>query len=185
VGSSSIYVTGNTGIDAVLHVCRELAAGRLTGRRPWPELDAQRKLIAVTAHRRESFGEGFERICTALARLAGRPDVQIYPVHRNPNVLKPVTERLSSVPNLLLIEPLDYVPFVDLTCRAWIIVTDSGGIQEEGTSLGKPILVRRDKTERPEAVETGTVKLVGTAVERVVGEASRRLLKDPEEYPHM
>lgn len=184
VDPASIHVTGNTGIDAVLHVCNELGAGRLHGR-DWPELDPSRKLIVVTAHRRESFGEGFERICSALARLAARPDVQIvYPVHRNPNVLEPVTERLAGRPNVLLLEPLDYISFVDLMRRAWILLTDSGGIQEEGPSLGKPVLVMREKTERPEAVEAGTVKLVGTAEERIVAEAVR-LLDDPVEYARM
>jgi UDP-N-acetylglucosamine 2-epimerase (non-hydrolysing) len=184
VAPDSIYVTGNTGIDAVLHVRDELHAGRLRGR-DWPELDPSRKLIVVTAHRRESFGDGFERICAALARLAARPDVQIvYPVHRNPNVLEPVTERLGGLPNVLLLEPLDYVSFVDLMSRAAILLTDSGGIQEEGPSLGKPILVMREKTERPEAVEAGTVKLVGTSEDRMVAEAAR-LLDDPVEYARM
>jgi UDP-N-acetylglucosamine 2-epimerase (non-hydrolysing) len=184
VPAESVHVTGNTGIDAVLHVCRELAAGRLRGR-DWPELDSSRKAIVVTAHRRESFGEGFERIIAALGRLAERPDVQIvYPVHRNPNVLGPVTSGLSHLPNVLLTEPLDYVSFVDLMRRAHILLTDSGGIQEEGPSLGKPVLVMRDKTERPEAVEAGTVKLVGTDVERIVGETVR-LLDDEEEHARM
>jgi UDP-N-acetylglucosamine 2-epimerase (non-hydrolysing) len=184
VDAASIRVTGNTGIDAVLHVCGELAAGRLRGRE-WPELDPSRKLVVVTAHRRESFGEGFERICAALARLAARADVQIvYPVHRNPNVLEPVTQRLANLPNVLLREPLDYVSFVDLMRRAWILLTDSGGIQEEGPSLGKPVLVMREKTERPEAVEAGTVKLVGTDEDRIVAEVGR-LLDDPAEYARM
>jgi UDP-N-acetylglucosamine 2-epimerase (non-hydrolysing) len=181
VRPESIHITGNTGIDAVLHVCRELSAGRLRGR-DWPGLDASRKLIVVTAHRRESFGEGFERIVAALARLAERPDVQIvYPVHRNPNVLGPVTKSLSRLPNVILVEPLDYVSFVDLMRRAHILLTDSGGIQEEGPSLGKPVLVMREKTERPEAVEAGTVELVGTDVDRIVN-ATATLLDDGEEY---
>jgi UDP-N-acetylglucosamine 2-epimerase (non-hydrolysing) len=184
VDPARVHVTGNTGIDAVLQVSGDLAAGRLRGR-GWPELDPSRKLIAVTAHRRESFGEGFEQICKALGRLAARPDVQIvYPVHLNPNVREPVTASLASLPGVLLLEPLDYVSFVDLMRRAHILLTDSGGIQEEGPSLGKPVLVMREKTERPEAVEAGTVKLVGTDEDRIVAEAGR-LLDDPEEYTRM
>jgi UDP-N-acetylglucosamine 2-epimerase (non-hydrolysing) len=184
VDPARVHVTGNTGIDAVLQVSGDLAAGRLRGR-DWPGLDPSRKLIAVTAHRRESFGEGFEQICNALARLAARPDVQIvYPVHLNPNVREPVTARLASLPGVLLMEPLDYVSFVDLMRRAYILLTDSGGIQEEGPSLGKPVLVMREKTERPEAVEAGTVKLVGTDEDRIVAEAGR-LLDDPKEYARM
>ncbi len=126
-----------------------------------------------------------ERICTALARLAERDDVQIvYPVHPNPNVRAPVDRLLRGRPNIVLLEPLEYVPFVDLMRRAWLLVTDSGGIQEEGPSLGKPILVLREKTERPEAVEAGTVKLVGTDPERILAEAVR-LLEDLEEYQRM
>ena len=184
VAPERIHITGNTGIDAVLHVSAELAAGRLRGR-DWGELDAGCKLVVVTAHRRESFGEGFERICDALERLACRPGLQIvYPVHRNPNVLEPVTARLSRHPNVLLLEPLDYVSFVGLMSRAWLLLTDSGGIQEEGPSLGKPILVMRDKTERPEAVEAGTVMLVGTDPDRIVAETVR-LLDDSEAYRRM
>jgi UDP-N-acetylglucosamine 2-epimerase (non-hydrolysing) len=179
-----VHVTGNTGIDAVLQVSGDLAAGSLRGR-DWPELDPVNKLIVVTAHRRESFGGSFAKICNALARLAARPDVQIvYPVHLNPNVLEPVTARLASLPGVLLVEPLDYVSFVDLMRRAHILLTDSGGVQEEGPSLGKPVLVMREKTERPEAVEAGTVKLVGTDEDRIVAEAGR-LLDDPKEYARM
>ncbi|HEX4595211.1 MAG TPA: UDP-N-acetylglucosamine 2-epimerase (non-hydrolyzing) [Bryobacteraceae bacterium] len=172
VTPDSIHVTGNTGIDAVLYVRDGLADGRLQGRE-WPDLDASKKLILVTAHRRESFGDGFERICRALAELADRPDVQvIYPVHPNPNVQDPVQRLLAGHPNVRLIEPLSYVPFVDLMRRAYLLITDSGGVQEEGPSLGKPILVMREKTERPEAVLAGTVKLVGTDQRRIVGEAN-------------
>lgn len=171
VDPASISVTGNTGIDAVLYVRDRLQSGSLPSR-PWPEIDPKARLIVVTAHRRESFGGGFERICEAMERLARRPDVQIvYPVHRNPNVQEPVRRRLGGLPNVLLIEPLEYVPFVDLMRRAHLLITDSGGVQEEGPSLGKPILVLRDKTERPEAVEAGTVKLVGTNTGRIVEEA--------------
>ncbi len=184
VPESRVFVTGNTGIDAVLHVRRELEAGRLHAQ-AIDGLDASRRLVVVTAHRRESFGEGFERICRALARLASRGDVQIvYPVHRNPNVQDPVSRHLSTHPNILLLEPLDYVPFVDLMRRADLLITDSGGIQEEGPSLGKPILVMREKTERPEAVAAGTVRLVGTDEELIVSEAAR-LLDDPSAYQAM
>jgi UDP-N-acetylglucosamine 2-epimerase (non-hydrolysing) len=180
----SIAITGNPGIDAVLHVRRQLEKGALPGAR-LPGLDPRKKLVLVTAHRRESFGEGFERICKALLRLAGRPDVQIvYPVHPNPNVRKPVYQHLAGHPNILLTEPQCYVPFVDLMRRAHLLLTDSGGIQEEGPSLGKPILVMRDKTERPEAVRAGTVRLVGTDEDRIVREAAR-LLEDSALYRRM
>jgi UDP-N-acetylglucosamine 2-epimerase (non-hydrolysing) len=179
-----IFVTGNTGIDAVLHVAKSLEQGRIPAH-SWDWLDRSRKLIVVTAHRRESFGEGVDRICEALSELAGRDDVQIvYPVHRNPNVLDPVTRALSGRSNIALIEPLDYVSFVDLMRRAYLLITDSGGIQEEAPSLGKPVLVMRDCTERPEAVEAGTVKLVGTNPAKIVGEAVL-LLDSPSEYERM
>jgi len=181
IPAERIAVTGNTGIDAVLFVASALQAGHAAPR-VWPWLDATRKLIVVTAHRRESFGAGLERVCDALARLAERDDVQIvYPVHRNPNVLGPVTARLQSCRNVVLLEPLDYISFVDLMRRAWLILTDSGGIQEEAPSLGKPVLVMRENTERPEAVEAGTVKLVGTDPDRIAAETVR-LLTDRDEY---
>jgi UDP-N-acetylglucosamine 2-epimerase (non-hydrolysing) len=184
VASDDIVVTGNSGIDAVLFVRDGLEQGRFQGI-DLPELDPSKKLIVVTAHRRESFGPGFERICSALATLACRPDVQIvYPVHRNPNVQDPVNRLLGGLPNVHLIEPLSYVPFVDLMRRAYILITDSGGVQEEGPSLGKPILVMRETTERPEAVDAGTVKLVGTDPEKIVGEASA-LLDCSESYQAM
>jgi UDP-N-acetylglucosamine 2-epimerase (non-hydrolysing) len=184
VAADSIHVTGNTGIDAVLFVRDGLGRGALRGRE-WPELDDSKKLIVVTAHRRESFGGGFERICRALAKIADRGDVQlVYPVHPNPNVQDPVQRYLSKHPHVRLIEPLSYVPFVDLMRRAYLLITDSGGIQEEGPSLGKPILVLREKTERPEAVKAGTVRLVGTAEDRIVGEATA-LLDDREAYDRM
>ena len=150
--------------------------------RYWPQLDPTKKLIVVTAHRRESFGSGFERICEALARLARRQNVQlVYPVHHNPHAMEIVYRRLDGLANVFLVEPLGYVPFVDLMCRARLLITDSGGIQEEGPSLGKPILVMREKTERPEAVAAGTVKLVGTNPDCIVREAER-LLDDDMEY---
>ena len=177
VADSAIHVTGNSGIDAVLNISERLASGELTAGL-WDFIEAGKKLVVVTAHRRESFGGGFENICRALRELARRPDVTIvYPVHRNPNVQDPVQRHLSGVGNIHLIEPLDYVPFVDLMRRATILLTDSGGIQEEGPSLGKPVVVMREKTERPEAVEAGTVRLVGTDEARIVGEVVR-LLED-------
>jgi UDP-N-acetylglucosamine 2-epimerase (non-hydrolysing) len=179
VRAESIHITGNTGIDAVLYVRDRLEQGKLPSR-AWPELDPGKKLVLVTAHRRESFGAGFERICRGLAELANRADIQIvYPVHPNPNVQDPVQRLLAGLPNILLIEPLSYVPFVDLMRRAYLLITDSGGIQEEGPSLGKPILVLREKTERPEAVIGGTVKLVGADEHRLVSEAN--LLLDSRE----
>jgi UDP-N-acetylglucosamine 2-epimerase (non-hydrolysing) len=181
VARRQIHVTGNSGIDAVLHVKGGLEKGTLQGA-PWPQLDSAKKLIVVTAHRRESFGDGFENICDALAMLAQRGDVQIvYPVHRNPNVLDPVNRKLANLGNVFLVPPLDYVPFIDLMRRAYMLISDSGGVQEEAPSLGKPILVLRDKTERPEAVEAATARLVGTETGRIVSEASL-LLDDPQEY---
>jgi UDP-N-acetylglucosamine 2-epimerase (non-hydrolysing) len=188
VDRSRIVVTGNSGIDAVLYVRDGLEQGRWQSHRQgalWARIDESKKLIVVTAHRRESFGEGFDRICTALRRLAERNDVQIvYPVHPNPNVQDPVSRHLAACRNILLPEPLEYVPFVDLMRRAYLIITDSGGIQEEAPSLGKPVLVLRDKTERPEAVEAGTVRLVGTDVPRILEEANR-LLDSPGAYQEM
>jgi len=173
VSNGNIFVTGNTAVDAVLSVRDSL---------PAVEAASSRKIIIVTAHRRESFGDGFIRMCRAVRRIAERDDVEIvYPVHPNPRVQAVATEYLSGVPNIRLIEPLDYVAFVDLMRRAHILLTDSGGIQEEGPSLGKPVLVMREKTERPEAVEAGTTRLVGTNEDLIVKEAAR-LLDDPEEY---
>lgn len=184
VPDEAIRVTGNTGIDAVLYVRDELARGALAPNR-CVQTDPARRLIVVTAHRRESFGPGFDRICAALARLAARRDVQIvYPVHPNPNVVSAVDRHLRGLENVVLTEPLDYVSFVDLMRRAYILITDSGGIQEEGPSLGKPILVLREKTERPEAVLAGTVKLVGTDEDLIVREASA-LIDDPAAYEAM
>ena len=178
-----IDVTGNTGIDAVLAVRDWLEHGRAPGL-DLP-VNGARKLIVVTAHRRESFGDGFVRICNAVADLARRPDVQIvWPVHPNPNVRGVVDETLRGADNVTLLEPLEYLPFVDLMRRSYLLITDSGGIQEEGPSLGKPILVLRDKTERPEAVNAGTVLLVGTDREAIVAQANR-LLDDRAEYERM
>lgn len=176
VPESAITVTGNTGIDALLHTASTLPPF------DWPFLDPARKLILVTGHRRENFGAGLERFCAALARLARREDVQlVYPVHPNPNVRGPVETHLAHLENVHLIAPQDYQPFIDLTRRSHLIITDSGGVQEEGPSLGKPILVTREVTERPEAVDAGTVRLVGTDEEKIVNEANL-LLDDPAEY---
>ena len=180
VPESAICITGNTGIDAVLYMRDRLEQGSVRGK--LPALDASRRLIVVTAHRRESFGEGFERLCRALRQIADERDVQIvYPVHPNPNVMGPVRRYLAGHPRILLIEPLDYISFIDLARRAHVILTDSGGIQEEAPSLGKPVLVLREKTERPEAVEAGTARLVGTDVGKIAAE-TLRLLDDAAEY---
>lgn len=182
IASGQIQVTGNTGIDAVLAIRDAIEKGRSTG---LSLPNGERKLVVVTAHRRESFGEGFARICQAISTLAKRDDVQIvWPVHPNPRVRQTVDETIRGQRNVLLLEPLEYLPFVDLMCRSYLLITDSGGVQEEGPSLGKPILVLRDKTERPEAVQAGTVKLVGTNPDAIVGEAVR-LLEDSAEYQRM
>lgn len=184
IGRNRIFVTGNTGIDAVLEVRDRLTGGAISPH-AWPWLDPARRLVLVTSHRRENFGPGFERVISALTRLASRGDLQIvYPVHRNPNVAEPAFRLLSGVPGVVLLDPLPYIPFVDLMRRCRIILTDSGGIQEEAPSLGKPVLVLREKTERPEAVQAGTVKLVGTDEARILQEAAR-LLDDEDEYRRM
>ncbi|MDQ2840712.1 MAG: UDP-N-acetylglucosamine 2-epimerase (non-hydrolyzing) [Acidobacteriota bacterium] len=183
VAEDSIEITGNTGIDAVLAIRDRLEAGVSSGLQI--ALDEYKKPIVVTAHRRESFGADFESICRAIAQLAKREDVQIvWPVHRNPHVLGPVEAALGGKANVILTEPLEYLPFVDLMRRAYLLITDSGGIQEEAPSLGKPVLVLRQTTERPEAVEAGTVKLVGTDAARIVSE-SVALLEDRAAYERM
>ncbi|MGC4048440.1 MAG: UDP-N-acetylglucosamine 2-epimerase (non-hydrolyzing) [Paludibaculum sp.] len=175
VSPERVFLTGNTGIDALLYTRDKLLSGAWTGY-PGPVPEQGKRLVLVTAHRRESFGAGFEGICEALARIAGRGDTEIiYPVHPNPNVRGVVERRLGGLPGIRLIEPLDYVPFVDLMRRADVLLTDSGGVQEEGPSLGKPVLVMRDKTERQEAVESGTAVLVGTDPGRIESEAARLL----------
>ena len=189
VSRDRIVVTGNTVIDALLDVVRRLDQDpELHARAAAPAafLNPSRKMILVTGHRRESFGGGFERICQALMEVAQlHPEVDIvYPVHLNPNVREPVNRLLTGIGNIHLIEPLDYLPFVHLMSRAHIILTDSGGIQEEAPSLGKPVLVMRDTTERPEAVAAGTVKLVGTDVANIVRELNRLLL-DQDAYRAM
>lgn len=189
VAADAIHVTGNTVIDALLQVRdringdEEMLAGfayRFSFLRPG------RRMVLVTGHRRENFGGGFERICEALAGAARAfPDVDIvYPVHLNPNVQEPVRRVLSGIANVYLIEPQDYLPFVYLMDRSYLILTDSGGIQEEAPSIGKPVLVMRDTTERPEALEAGTVKLVGTQVDSIAG-ALHELLTDQTAYRRM
>jgi UDP-N-acetylglucosamine 2-epimerase (non-hydrolysing) len=182
--TENVWITGNTGIDAVLYIRDRLERGELTSSRSSFDRPGKR-LILVTAHRRESFGEGFTRICQALTAIADRNDVYVvYPVHPNPNVQTAVREHLRLHPNITLTEPLDYVPFVDLMRQSSLILTDSGGIQEEAPSLGKPVLVLREKTERPEAVEAGTARLVGTDTGRIV-QAAMNLLDSPDEYQRM
>ena len=186
VDDARIAVTGNTVIDALLTMverAREGGEGEFSER--FEGIDLDRRLVLVTGHRRENFGGGFERICEALAELSRTPDVEIvYPVHLNPNVQEPVHRILGSLPNVHLIAPQEYLPFLFLMDRAHLIITDSGGIQEEAPSLGKPVLVMRDTTERPEAVEAGTVRLVGTDT-KVIVDAARTLLEDEDEYRSM
>jgi UDP-N-acetylglucosamine 2-epimerase len=188
IAAADIEVTGNTVVDALLQVAARLEADPALAAsvgaglpRPAPD----KRLIVVTGHRRENFGAGFEGICQGLHRIALRGDTEIaYPVHLNPRVQEPVQRLLGNLPGVHLLPPLDYLPFVELMRRATLVITDSGGIQEEAPSLGKPVLVMRDTTERPEAVEAGTVRLVGTDPERIQAEASR-LLDDPLAYAAM
>lgn len=188
INEARISVTGNTVIDAL-----EYTLNRLLGNKTFMAaldneyqfLNSDKHLILVTGHRRESFGTGFNNICQALALLAARSDLEIlYPVHLNPNVQRPVRKMLGGRPGIHLIEPLDYERFVYLMHRSHIVLTDSGGVQEEAPSLGKPILVMRDITERPEAVEAGTALIVGTDTDRIV-KACERLLDDPHAYQLM
>jgi len=181
VPDSRIFVTGNTVIDALFWVRDQVLSHtdlhhELSAR--YPFLDSHKKLLLVTGHRRESFGDGFERICLALAEIARcHPQIQIvYPVHLNPQVSEPVNRILSGIDNIILIEPQEYLSFVWLMERAWLILTDSGGIQEEAPSLGKPVLVMREITERPEAIAAGTVRLVGTDIQKIVSEVTQLLV---------
>lgn len=183
-----IHVTGNTVIDALLMVRDKIYGdGDLKAalQARFPFLDSERKLILVTGHRRENFGDGFENICHALARIAAREDVQVvYPVHLNPHVQQPVRHHLGHLDNVFLIDPLDYASFIYLLDNCHLVLTDSGGIQEEAPSLGKPVLVMRDCTERPEAVAAGTALLTGTDRDRIVQEVFR-LADDEMAYGQM
>jgi UDP-N-acetylglucosamine 2-epimerase (non-hydrolysing) len=189
VDGASVLVTGNTVIDALLQV-REKLANDETLQKQFAEkfcfLDGTKRLILVTGHRRENFGDGFERICQALSRIAQENEnVQVlYPVHLNPNVQEPVSRLLAGVGNVHLIEHQEYLPFVYLMDKSTIILTDSGGIQEEAPSLGKPVLLMRDTTERPEAVVAGTVKMVGTDIEAICRETAM-LLNNHDAYKAM
>jgi UDP-N-acetylglucosamine 2-epimerase (non-hydrolysing) len=190
IANEQIVVTGNTVIDALLSVVEKSKktpfSEQLLEVLPFLENIESTKTILVTGHRRENFGSGFEEICQALHDLAElHPDVHIvYPVHLNPNVREPVNKILTGVKNIHLIEPQDYLPFVKLMDKSYLILTDSGGIQEEAPSLGKPVLVMRDTTERPEAVEAGTVKLVGANREKIVEEVDS-MLSDEIAYKKM
>lgn len=188
VPEERVHVTGNTVIDALLNVSRRLDSelvSRMRIKEKFAFLDDHKRLVLVTGHRRENFGAGFETMCLALKEIASDPDVQVvYPVHLNPNVQEPVKRILGNEKNIYLIEPLDYLPFVYLMKKSYIILTDSGGVQEEAPSLGKPVLVMRNTTERPEAVAAGTVRLVGADKEKIVFE-TKRLLADASAYQEM
>lgn len=182
VESSKILITGNTVIDAL-----KIARGKVILNKPHvPGIDQDiiykddRKLVLITGHRRENFGDSFNNICIAIAELAAKFDdvYFVYPVHMNPNVREPVFRLLGNKSNVFLIEPLSYLPFVSLMMRSTIILTDSGGVQEEAPSLGKPVLVMRENTERPEAIDAGTVKLVGTSVNKIIEETTDLLLDE-------
>ncbi len=189
VNPNSIWVTGNTVIDALMDVVGRIETNAALREELESRIGFQsgssRRVVLVTGHRRENFGGGIEGVCRALRRLALDQDVDIvYPVHPNPNVMEPVHRLLGGVANVHLVEPMEYLPFVHLMSTAHLIITDSGGVQEEAPSLGKPVLVMREITERPEAVAAGTVRMVGVEEERIFEEA-RRLLTDPEHYARM
>lgn len=186
--AETIFVTGNTVIDTLLHFSNKIDAdaemnARLAAR--FPFIDPTKKMILVTGHRRENFDGGIQRICSALKTLAMRKDVQIvYPVHPNPNVRSVVDKELGGVANIYLIDPQDYLPFLYLQKQSYLVLTDSGGVQEEAPSLGKPVLVMRDNTERPEGVAAGTARLVGTDIEKILSNADS-LLDDERVYRGM
>ncbi|WP_187775715.1 non-hydrolyzing UDP-N-acetylglucosamine 2-epimerase [Luteimonas suaedae] len=188
IDDDHIHVTGNTVIDALLAASKKIRSTSGLARSLaalFPFLEANKRLVLVTGHRRESFGRGFEEICRAIKCITARGDAQVvYPVHLNPNVQEPVKRILGDHPGVHLIEPQDYLPFVHLMSQADIIITDSGGIQEEAPSLGKPVLLMRDATERPEAVAAGTVRLVGTD-SNVICSETFRLLDDARVYQAM
>lgn len=189
IDPEKIIVTGNTVIDALLDVVKKLETNvnlRTKLQKQFDFLNGNKRLVLITGHRRESFGGGFERICEAISQVAKVfPNVEfVYPMHLNPNVREPVNRLLMDFNNVFLIEPLDYLPFVYLMNKSFILLTDSGGIQEEAPSLGKPVLVMRDTTERPEALSAGTVKLVGTNVATIVKELTI-LLSNEDAYNAM
>jgi UDP-N-acetylglucosamine 2-epimerase (non-hydrolysing) len=189
VPKSRIWVTGNTVIDALLDAISMIRGNRkISGdmKNRFSYLDARKRLILVTGHRRENFGDGFENICEALKEIAAsNMDVEIvYPVHLNPNVQEPVYRILSDCPSIHLIEPIDYLPFVYLMDRSYFVITDSGGIQEEAPAIGKPVLIMRETTERPEAIDAGTVLLVGTEKKRIIS-AANKLLNNINMYNKM
>jgi UDP-N-acetylglucosamine 2-epimerase (non-hydrolysing) len=187
VPADRIHVTGNTGIDALLQVVQEVERVRPHLESGVPEFVSRfNRLVLITGHRRENFGPGFAQICAAIAELAGRfPDVGfLYPVHLNPNVQEPVRRLLGGRPNIMLAEPVDYPGFVWLMSRSHLLLSDSGGVQEEAPSLGKPVLVMREVTERPEGIEAGCSMLVGSSAERIM-EATSRLLCDEPSYSAM
>jgi UDP-N-acetylglucosamine 2-epimerase (non-hydrolysing) len=188
VDPASVLVTGNTVVDALRHILSRFQDDTSLTTfydRQFSYLDPGRRLVLVTGHRRENFGEGLERICTALRELARRRDIQIlYPVHLNPSVRRPVEKMVGKTASVYLIEPQEYLPFIYLLRRCYMILTDSGGIQEEAPTFGKPLLLMRDTTERPEAVQAGTVRLVGTDVQTIVWQANH-LLDDHAAYQAM
>ena len=193
IKSDNIFITGNTVIDALLFINDKIKLNRefqeelrIGLKDLGYDVERNKKIVLVTGHRRENFGEGFVNICNALIEIAKEyPAVDIvYPVHLNPNVRKPVKEILSEIENIFLIEPLDYGPFIFLMSKCYLILTDSGGIQEEAPSLGKPVLVMRETTERPEAIEAGTVKLVGVNKD-LIKKNVKVLLENKEEYNKM
>lgn len=185
---SSIFVTGNTVIDTLLHFSGAIDTDRLMSAKlaaRFPFLDPAKRMILVTGHRRENFDGGIHRICAALKGLAVRGDVQIvYPVHPNPNVRSVVNAELEGVPNIHLVDPQDYLPFLYLQKQSYLVLTDSGGVQEEAPSLGKPVLVMRENTERPEGIMAGTARLVGTDIEKILSNANS-LLDDQAAYRGM
>lgn len=186
--ANTIFVTGNTVIDTLLHFSSEIDADKLMNAKlaaRFPFIDPTKKMILVTGHRRENFDGGIQRICTALKALSARRDVQIiYPVHPNPNVRSVVEAEIGTVPNIHVIDPQDYLPFLYLQKQSYLVLTDSGGVQEEAPSLGKPVLVMRENTERPEGIAAGTARLVGTDIEKILANANS-LLDDESVYRGM
>ncbi|HFP7737414.1 TPA: non-hydrolyzing UDP-N-acetylglucosamine 2-epimerase [Campylobacter lari] len=188
----NIFVTGNTVVDALFYMVEKIKNDTAFKTKILSSIDSEyrksdnRKFILVTGHRRENFGEGFLQICEALKAIAiNNPNIDIvYPVHLNPNVQKPVKSILSDITNIYLINPLKYEEFIYLMSNCYFIITDSGGVQEEAPSLGKPVLVMRETTERPEAIEAGTVKLVGTCKSSII-KAAQELIDDEDEYKKM